>query len=54
MCGGLTELSLIMASVKDDVVDSGAAAGILGLYFPAHKGTCVLSLYTNDTDIPWI
>lgn len=53
MCGGLTHLSSIMGSVKDGVVDRDAAAGILGLHLPAHKGTCVLSMNTDNSDIPW-
>lgn len=52
--GGLTELSSIKAAVKDGVVDSDAAAGILGLHQPAHKGTCVLHLNTDDSNIPRI
>lgn len=52
--GGLTELTFIMGSVIEGVADSDAAASFLGLHLPAHDGTCVLSLNTDNGDIPWI
>lgn len=43
-----------MGPVKDGVVDSDAATGVLGLHLPLHEDTCVLGLNADDGDIPWV